>query len=703
MGTPTTSGGITSTGGYDRANLPEDPNEMDSMYSGAWAIEFDIDWGASQQQRDMCNEDIRFVMIQGGQWEGWIGDQFATNRPRMEMDKTYEKVNVFMSQYAKSKPSVVFGPGNGSSTSTEDCKILNGLFRADMRRDNGYYGVYNAVHEAALGGMGAFRIRTVFQDPEDDENLNQQICFEPIHSAYSSVIWDANAKRYDKRDARHCNVVTFLTSSAFEERFPGKSPASVPVGDDRREFNWNSPGGVFIAERYWVEDTLKTSILLQQPQTGERVVMFEEEFKNTLDELEAAGFEEVRRRRKSVRVVKKAIYSGVEMLEEAVEIAGKFIPIIPVYAFWVFCDGQEQYLGLIRKQKDPQRLYNTQTSSLAELAATSIKEAPIFAPEQMVGPHIKDQWAQAHLGKFNYLLANPLRDEAGQIIATGPIGTVKPPQVDPALAAILQLSADYIRETGQAIPDEMPKREISGDALREINQRIDLKTYLIMENIYNSLIMAGDVYKEMATVVYTNEQEVQLLEEDGTQNTVRLNGMRIDPTTGDAVVENVVAGKKYECYADIGPDFASMREEAKATLLQLLEAVGQESEYYPVLLAEYINLMDGGTQALTKFNRDQMLRLGLRQPETPEEEQMLQQQAQAAQQPSPEEQLMAAATENELAQAQENAADAAVKQSQVPLNEAKAAEALASAEEKRAGAFERAANVLQFDQQRTGT
>ncbi len=700
---PTTSGGITNSGGMDRANWPNNPDAMDQLDNGAWSVEFDVDWGASQQQRDMCNEDIRFVMIQGGQWEGWLGDQFASNRPRMEMDKTYEKVNVFMSQYAKSKPSVMYGPASGSKTSTDDCKLMNGMFRADMRRDNGYYAIYNAVHEAALGGMGAFRIRCNFQDPEDDENLNQNICFEPIHSAYSSVIWDANAKRYDKRDARHCNLITFLTTSAFQERFPNASPASVPVGDDRREFNWNSPGGVFIAERYWIENTIKTSVLLQHQSTGETTIMFEEDMKNTLLELESSGFQEVRRRKKTVRVVKKAIYSGVEILEDVVEIAGKYIPIIPIYAFWVFCDGQEQYLGLIRKQKDPQRLFNTQASSLAELAATSIKEAPIFAPEQMVGPNIKEQWSQAHLGKFNYLLVNPLRDEAGQIISAGPIGTVKPPQVDPALAAILQLSSDYIKETGSAIPDEVPKREISGDALKQINTRADLKTYLIMENIYNSLILCGDVYKDMATVIYTESREVNVIEEDGSQHSVAINGFKIDPITGDAVEENTLPGKKFECYADIGPDFASMREEAKATMLQLLEAVGQESPYYPVLLAEFINLMTGGTEALKKFNRDQMLKLGLRQPETDEEKAMLKQQAEAAQEPSPEEQLVLAATENEQAQALENAADAKVKMSQIPLNKAKAAEALASAEEKRTGAFENAANVLQFDRQRTGT
>ena len=695
---------ITTRGGFDRANYPDTPDDKDTLDQGAWSVEFDIDWGSSQQQRDMCNEDMRFVMMQGGQWEGFLGDQFSTNRPRMEMDRTYERVNTFMSQYAEAKPSVVFGPATGSNTSTDDCRILNGLFRADMRRNNGYYAVYNAVHEAVLGGMGAFRVRPKFEDEEDDTNINQNICFEPIHSAYSSVIWDANAKRYDKRDARHCNIITFMTTSAFYERYGDNvSPSSVPVGEDRREFNWNTPDGVFVAERYWVTTQIKTSILLVHPQTQEKVSLYEEDLKNTIADLDAAGFEEVSRRQKTVRTIQKAVYSGVQLLEGPYEVAGKWIPIVPVYAFWVYMDAQEAYLGLIRKQKDPQRLFNTQASSLAELAATSIKQVPIFAPEQMVGPGIKEQWSQAHLGKYNYMLANPLRNEAGEIITTGPIGKIDPPAVDPAIAAILELTSSYIKDTGDMIPTELPKREISGDAVSKLTKRVDLKTYLIMENIYNSLIMCGDIYKDMATLIYSDTRNVNLLAEDDTQSTTLINGATFDPATGDVTYANQVANKRFECYANIGPSFMSMRQEAKETMLGLLAAVDKSSPYYTVLLAEYVNLLDGSTEALTEFNRKQMLKLGLRKPETPEEEQMMDNLAKQQAEPSPEEQLVIAATENEKAQAQENLADVGVKNAQAELNKAKSAEALASAEEKQMGAFERANNVLNFDQTRTGT
>lgn len=696
---------ITTYGGSDRANQPDVPEDateadQDAYDLSAWSTEFDVDYGASQENRDQANEDVRFVMVPGGQWEGFLGDQFSTARPRMEMDKTYERVNVFMSQFAEAKPGINYAPASNSDTSEDDAKLLNGLYRADMRRKNGYYSLYNAVHEGTLGGIGALRLRPEFEDPDDDENMAQRIAFEPIHAAYSSVIWDANAKRYDKRDARRCHILTFLTTDAFMERFPGKSPASVQ-NNDRREFNWNSPGGAFVAEKYWIAEEVKTSVLLQHPQTGEKMVLFEEDMKEQIRELDESGFEEVRRRKKVVRMVKKAVYSGTDLLEGPIDVAGKYIPIVPFYAFWIYCDGQEQFHGLIRKQKDGQRLFNTQVSSLAELAASSIKEVPIFAPEQMNGPNLQEQWSQAHLGEFNYLLAKPLRNESGEVLHAGPTGASKPPTIPPALQGILQVTSEYVRDTGNAIPNEVPSREISGDALRQINKRVDLKTYLVMENVNNSLILAGDIYMSMASEIYTDTRDINIITEDDIQRNVTLNKPTIDPKSGTVTVENQVEGKKFETYTEVGPSYASMREQAKETLKEMLNSMQPDNPYYEVILAEFISLMDGTTDALSNFNRQQLLRMGLRPPETPEEKQMLAQQQQAAQQPSPQDELMAAATRNEDSQTKENLADAEEKLSQAELNKAKSAEALASAEEKQVGAFETANNVLNFN--KTGT
>jgi hypothetical protein len=60
----------------------------------------------------------------------------------------------------------------------------------------------NAFEEAVGGGIGAWRLRTVYEDDEDEDNDRQRIMFEPIFDADSSVFFDLNSKRQDKSDAQ---------------------------------------------------------------------------------------------------------------------------------------------------------------------------------------------------------------------------------------------------------------------------------------------------------------------------------------------------------------------------------------------------------------------------------------------------------------------------------------------------------------------
>ena len=38
--------------------------------------EFNRDWSSNQDQRDRANEELRFLLVAGGQWEGWLEDEY---------------------------------------------------------------------------------------------------------------------------------------------------------------------------------------------------------------------------------------------------------------------------------------------------------------------------------------------------------------------------------------------------------------------------------------------------------------------------------------------------------------------------------------------------------------------------------------------------------------------------------------------------
>ena len=167
--------------------------------------EFDIVQSAMRDVRLQCLQDRRFYSIAGAQWEGPLGDQFE-NKPRFEVNKIHLSVIRIINEYRNNRITVDFVSKDGSNNDklAETC---DGLYRAD-ERDSGAEEAYdNAFEEAVGGGFGAWRIRNVYEDDEDDENEKQRIRFEPIYDADSSVFFDLDAKRQDKADAKYCFVL----------------------------------------------------------------------------------------------------------------------------------------------------------------------------------------------------------------------------------------------------------------------------------------------------------------------------------------------------------------------------------------------------------------------------------------------------------------------------------------------------------------
>src|SRR5687768_3300554 len=94
--------------------------------------EFYQDFSATEEQRDKSNEELRFAMVAGGQWEGFLEADFA-NRAKIELDQTADYLYRTYSQWTENRIGVSYSPDDDASTD-DDAELLDGLFRRDMRR-----------------------------------------------------------------------------------------------------------------------------------------------------------------------------------------------------------------------------------------------------------------------------------------------------------------------------------------------------------------------------------------------------------------------------------------------------------------------------------------------------------------------------------------------------------------------------------------
>ena len=415
------------------------------------------------EQRDQANEDMRFVNVPGGMWEGFLTNTFDDKRVKMEFDIVSKPLQTFLGEWAQNRKGVEYKPGD-DKTSDDDAEMLNGIYRADFRDNSGKIATDLSVLEASTCGVGAFKLATIFEDDENEENDNQRIEWRPIFNAYNSVFWDQAAQRNDKRDARWCTTLKPFTKDAFKEAYPDKNPTSAYTPETFRNQDNGStqtPDFVYVATRYEAVRKKETVFIYNNLQTSEVEAYTKEDHELIKDELKADEFRTFIRERKVMRrSVEKTIFSGEDILDDTRRVAGKWIPIIPVYGFRAYVDGVEYYRGLIRKQKDANRLFNMQVSQLAENAAGDGQQKPIFTRDQMQNTDVQNVWAD--LNNKPYAVVDPALDSEGNIIASGPLGYTKPGQLDGNMAALLNIVPAYMQEVAGSLPQEVSDPDASG-------------------------------------------------------------------------------------------------------------------------------------------------------------------------------------------------------------------------------------------------
>jgi len=125
----------------------------------------------------------------------------------------------------------------------------------------------------------------------------------------------------------------------------------------------------------------------------------------------------------------------------------------------------------------------------------------------------------------------------------------------------------------------------------------------------------------------------------------------LDRQTGELVALNDLTNTEYDVYADIGPSYASKKEQTIDQLNQMatgMAAVDPQMAQYLTLQA--LTLMNGvNLEGVRKYAKKQLILAGVLEPETEEEEAMLQE-AQSQQQP-PSADMVLAQAEMEKAKA----------------------------------------------------
>jgi hypothetical protein len=633
---------------------------------------------ALRDERLQCLQDRRFYSLCGAQWEGPLWDQYE-NKPKFEVNKIMLAVIRIVNEYRNNRITVDYVSKDGTDNARL-AEVCDGLYRADEQASVADEAYDNAFEEAVGGGIGAWRLRTVYEDEENDEDDRQRIRMEPIFDADSSVFFDLNAKRQDKSDAKYAFVVTSMTRESYKETY-NDDPTDWPKIIHQYEFDWATPDVVFVAEYYKVEEKTETIRIFEAIDgTEERYTAKDFDNDETLEEtLMAIGTREVRQKRVKRMRVRKYIMSGGRVLEDAGYIAGKCIPIVVVYGKRWFVDNIERCMGAVRLAKDAQRLKNMQLSKLGEISALSSIEKPIMTPEQVAGHQL--MWAEDNLRDYPYLLINPITGPDGNTQAAGPLAYTKSAAIPPAMAALLQITEQDMQDIlGNPQGADKIVSGVSGKAVEMIQTRVDMQTFIYMSNFAKGMKRCGEIWLSMARDIYTEDKrKMKTIAPTGESSVVELMKPMIDTETGAMVMENDLSTATFDVVAEVGPSSSSKRAATVRALTGMLQ-ITTDPETAQVLTAMAMMNMEGeGVSDANAYFRKKLLRMGVVQP-TDDEAQELMAEMQGKPQ-DPNAMYLQAAAEGELAKAAKARADTVETVASAELKRAQTLETLGKVDE----------------------
>lgn len=660
---------------------PTTEERLQSVHARALR-EFNRVQSSLRDERKQCLSDRRFYSIVGAQWEGPLGLQFE-NKPKFEVNKVHLAVIRIINEYRNNRITVDFVSKDG----VDDDKLADacdGLYRAD-EQDSGAEEAYdNAFEEAVGGGMGAWRLRTRYEDDEDPEDEKQRICFEPIYDADTSVFFDLDAKKQDKSDAKRCWVLSSKSRPDYVDEYQD-NPASWPKNMLVGQFDWATPDVVYVAEYYEIEEKRQTIYVYELLDGSEQRFTDDEleaparesddeESPTKRDELKSLGAKEVRTKKILKKKVHKYLMSGSKILEDMGLIAGSCIPVIPVYGKRWFVDNIERCMGHVRLAVDAQRLKNMQLSKLGEISALSSVSKPILSPEQIAGHQM--MWSEDNLKNYPYLLINPVTDKDGNENVIGPTAYTKSPEIPPSLGALLTLTEEDMKELlgNQQAAEEVP-RNISSETANLFQNRVDMQTFIYLSNMAKAVKRCGEVWLSMARDVLVEEGRVmKAVGTSGELSTVELMKPVIDEKTAEVTHQNNLDNARFDVIVDVGPSSSTKRAATVRTLTNMA-SLTDDPETKQVLGSMAMMNMEGeGISDVRRYFRRKLIRMGVVKPNDQESIELQQEQANAK--PSAQDQYLEAAAGQAQAEGAKAQADTIKSQADADKSRAQTLEIL---------------------------
>lgn len=509
----------------------------------------------------------------GWQWPNDLRrDREANKRPALTINKVGPLCALIVNDMRQNAPSISIKP-TGGETSFRAAQIFEGLIR-HIEYESAAQIIYDDAAESVVeGGVAYWRVITKYSD---DDTFNQSIRIAPVRD-HMSVALDPNIKEKDGSDALWGLIWDEVTQREFKRMYPKMPLPPAESGLDSFYGDWIRDDSVRIAEYYRINIEMDELMRFEDEQ-GEVLQFRKSQMTPALlkqfNRIDKETPDQIKRRPVQVRKLEWFKIAGGKVISRRA-LRGKYIPIVRFVGKERVIAGQLVRRGHVRLLKDAQRMYNYNTSGQTEVVALQTKSPWTGAAAAFAGNEA--MWNNSNTKNFPYLPFKHTDAEGNPLPPEALPKRIDPPTSAGAFMDGMKVSAMEMEMTsGQYSPNKgEPGNERSGKAIGARQRMGDTVNGHFMGNQAIAVRYTAQIILDLAPFIYDTEQVVQILARDGTQTNITIapelkQAMTESKEQDDVkVLFNPKVGK-YQVIADVGPAYATQRQEAWEAFVQIV-------------------------------------------------------------------------------------------------------------------------------------
>lgn len=528
------------------------------------------------------------------QWPNQLlGERNGQDRPSLTINKTHQHNLQIINDGKQNKPAIKI-IATGGNASFKSAQVYSDVCRNIEYRSNAESAYDTALSFAVRAGIGYVRVIADYEKdvPIDPQDFKAQTLFIRRVKDPLSVYLDPDISEEDGSDARFGFIFEDKPKEEVWKEYPKTkniSSSTTMEGD-----NWVSENHIRIAEYYRRVEVVDKLLLMTEPDQmpdgtdnpnkGQTSLKRESELPKEIVKLvrEAGDVEE-----REICTYKVEWYKivGETIVDRRVGDEALPIPYVPICR----CVGEETVIEgrLDRKShtralKDPQRMLNYNASGAVEFGALQSK-TPYIGPARAIEGN-ETYWRTANRVNHAILTYNDVDEDApeGAQIIAAPVRQ-QPPTSAPVFMQGMQDAVNQMMMASGQYQSQSGEQE-NAKTLPSIMQRQragDNATYHFVEGQARMIRLVGKILIAWIPKVMDTKRIINIRAEDGDEKQITIDpaapqalheNKQVDHRTQEAQVETIFNPNvgKYDVQADVGPGFATKRQDAWNTYSQIV-------------------------------------------------------------------------------------------------------------------------------------